>query len=141
MKTKMQLLRTPDEMLKAYLIYDSRGPQIGESIINPYSYMTETNNKLAILFYNFKKKPSPIRVFLTYSWFDAYKLTFTKDCKSFYTSISTKKNTLGGWLISAQEMLAFEEVDFSKIKGDQNEIFCIFSDNISSADINRKNRK
>ncbi len=114
--TKMQLLRTTEELIKAYMQYDYRG---GYPKTLSYSELLDPliniKHSVAVKYLlNFKKKMPTIRSFIVKDYDGVMHLVFTNDCISYYDTFDDHYKLYGPiFLIRREKWLEFEEIDFS----------------------------
>ncbi len=92
MKTKMQLLRSPEDLVKAYLCYYNPGSEFDKNV-DVQEFLKNPSNKnhwrylIANFFYGFKQRQKRVRCFLVHPTDRSFELAFTKDMVNFYSSI------------------------------------------------------
>ncbi len=115
MKTKLQLLRSPEDLVKAYLYYYSYGP-LHDVRLDIQDYLknnkTEWSYAVVKFFYKFKQQQKRVRSFLGRSSNGGFHLLFTKDMINFYTSIYM----LDGSLIESSKRDLSDFVEFDEIE-------------------------
>ncbi len=123
--TKMQLLRTTEELVKVYFQYDNRAgggcyPKTDsfKGLLSRIEYQNYEVQKVILKYLmNFKKNMPTTRAFLV-KFSDRFSIVFTKNCEIYYHTFDDKYNLVS--FVPTYELdrwVAFEEIDFSDRQG------------------------